>query len=736
MKAQFLGGSNREPFILDAAKALDRPNGGFVFVAPIGLDSFVSDPEHESLVRVVHGPKGCGKTSILLAKRLLLDEQNKKHERSSICIPARNPYPFMAPPEHYRIRFDSWATISAYAEEDTWTALWALVFGAYVVAECERIKRRDAAIGKNQEAADYIPLLPLPLGKALFGGDYEKIDASNRDLEEIGARQSSEELTDVVREILERKLTGSELRKLFKSYLRVPLQRLGSESVQTPIYIFVDSVDEMLRGHGSDVTLVESGGRRELDSNGATMKALDAKNARKIWTFAQSSLFHTSEYLSNSSNRRIRLVASMRSEAYFSAPRSKGETQNAVVTRIENSVSALREILTANISLCEVSRLVSPKATDAVDKFFGGTTYQQTATGIVEEIFTGLIRHTLEEPRDLMFVMSKLYVLSPTERQDQSLVKETVNAATQKVLSDYLTFMGIEWPVGLNRQVLAKIESNLLSADDLSRIAHSSQAEGGDEHPFCFLYSLGLIGVPRGNPPTQQFALATRTQFAGGTPTKLPQATHYLMHPVLVEKIKQCRVDMGLPEFRTNPDVIVGNGRAWTSIKNDPTRIVIKACLTTVGTKTTFSARVRIDGVNVSGTADSTASPLGDLSCDASLLFLSFMIALKRKWVKMPTENSCTLDEIFKACKHLRQHGFVQPPSRSSGRYIPFEQKFEAQYSAYLADNSRFPGALRPINRYLKNTVKDVAHLAVMAPKSIRVGSITAKDITLDGFPM
>lgn len=741
MSVQLLGGTDREPFILDSAKALDRPNGGFVFVAPPDLASFVSDDTHKSLIRVVHGPKGCGKTSILLAKRLLLDAQNEESPRSSICIPHQHPYPFMVPPEHHRIQFDSWETIAAYAHEDTWTALWALVFGSYVVAECERMQRRDKSIGIEPQALaaqngiEYVPLLPTFLGRTLFD-KYGAANVSTGDIVEIGARQPAEELTDIVRRLLKGKVTGEALRKLFDDHLRSTIEGLGKQHLDTPIYLFVDSVDEMLRGHGNDATMVDSGGRTETDSNGASMQEIDAQNARKIWAFAQSSLFHTSEYLSTLSQRRIRLVASLRSEAYFFAPRAKGETQNSAVMRIANSIAGLQEILHANISLCDPLRLVIAAATAPVERFFGSTTYRHTATGQEEDIFHGLVRHTLEEPRDVMYLMSKLYALQPLERKDERLVVKTVNAATHDVLKDYLNFMGIVWGEWLDRQVLSRIESNVLTANDLDRIAQLSKQAGGGDHPFCFLYSLGLIGVTRGDPPIQQFALATRTDQVDGSHRKLPHSGHYLMHPVPVEKIKLCRDQQGHPEFRTNPDVIVGNGRPWSVSASDPTRVFVEARAQTHGTTTTYSARIRIDGTPVAGCAESANSPLSSLATDASILFVAFLIALKKKTAADPRANRCSVSEIQTAYRVLRDHSLIGNTKNVRGTYLPFDEKLKAMFDNYVSDNKRYPTTLRIINDYLKTAIDGRANLSAIKTGHIVVSSISASDITLVNFPM
>ena len=81
MTVRQLGGNSRQPFLLNSADALENPDGGFLFVAPKGLDTFVADAEFNSPIRVIHGPKGCGKTTILLAKRLLLGEERSKNQR-------------------------------------------------------------------------------------------------------------------------------------------------------------------------------------------------------------------------------------------------------------------------------------------------------------------------------------------------------------------------------------------------------------------------------------------------------------------------------------------------------------------------------------------------------------------------------------------------------------------------------------------------------------------------------
>src|SRR6266571_5658088 len=65
---------------------LQRHRVGLVMVPPVGLDEFISSDHFvETSTQFIHGAKGSGKTSLLLAKRALLDQAVA--DRKVLCVP-------------------------------------------------------------------------------------------------------------------------------------------------------------------------------------------------------------------------------------------------------------------------------------------------------------------------------------------------------------------------------------------------------------------------------------------------------------------------------------------------------------------------------------------------------------------------------------------------------------------------------------------------------------------------
>ena len=91
----------------------------------------------------------------------------------------------------------------------------------------------------------------------------------------------------------------------------------------------------------------------------------------------------------------------------------------------------------------------------------------------------------------------------PTAERNQERLRAAVDEAAGEIVRHYLAEMRgfIEVP---DRLLFSLIPTNVLERGDLKRIAdaysarmRSREPENFDEHPFCTLYHLGLLGVVR-----------------------------------------------------------------------------------------------------------------------------------------------------------------------------------------------------------------------------------------------
>jgi hypothetical protein len=113
------------------------------------------------------------------------------------------------------------------------------------------------------------------------------------------------------------------------------------------------------------------------------------------------------------------------------------------------------------------------------------------------------------------------------------------------------------------------IPSNVLDRSALKRIAQTYVAllkekglEASNEHPFCALYRLGLLGVVRRNREQKDIQIFRRPHEIehDGPKATLPAERHYLIHPALDDIIAQSSSDY-IRAFHTRN--VIGHGNRW-----------------------------------------------------------------------------------------------------------------------------------------------------------------------------
>jgi class 3 adenylate cyclase len=230
-------------------------------------------------------------------------------------------------------------------------------------------------------------------------------------------------------------------------------------------------------------------------------------------------------------------------------------------------VESLREIFVNNIRLEKPDRMARPERlrADPIEAFLGRATVTHVYTGVQEDAFDYVCRHTLLRPRDLMTLGERLAALRPDERRLEHRLKEVVNQAATEIAREYLVEIA-PYVAGLDLvQFLRRLPGHILTRDEVETLFQEHTATTGavePQHVFCALYRVGLLGYPfqdrvRGETVQRFLRPGEATLEPDGV---LPWATHYLVHPVLSDVIGQVnpaylgRID------RTN---VVGYGRPW-----------------------------------------------------------------------------------------------------------------------------------------------------------------------------
>ncbi|MDD5295865.1 MAG: hypothetical protein PHU46_03030 [Rhodocyclaceae bacterium] len=746
--AQIVGRGTPVPWRTDAwsIREARKNNNAWIVVSPSGLKEFLNPENHDCPTRLICGPKGCGKSALVLAKRVLLEREVDSHK--ALCIPEAFPKVFTAIGPTDSIKFRSWDKVSEYSSITTWVYLWKLIFGSYAIAALEKERRNALQVGLRESSeiasASEDTLLPKKLGVLLFGGDY----CAERD---IGTRAANDELVIILEHLVERHgVSPDTIYDAYSEHVLPVFRRIAKDGEHNPIYIFVDGVDELLKTPVEDrdfLTIAKSGVGPYQASASDDMSRDDAAVrhlAMDLWACAQVSLIGASLEMASETRGCVKLVGTLRSEARDRKPLPKAQGQlGHLVKEVRYTKETLATIFEENIRVCERQKMVEPAAAEMLQRFLGAATYIHSATNKQENAFAGILRHTFEQPRELMLIGQALYELSPQERKTPLAVRTVINEiSNDPILVDYLKYMGEAWDEDLAAATFPKIGVNILTRQDVESINQEVESDtvGRIRQPFCYLYSLGLIGIPVADATVgkmhQEFLLPTRypnrEYNAHQTQHSLPIADYYFIHPALAERIRKERHRTGYM-FTTHGAEIVGDGKPWdehTELK----RISLRRYCPTDGAVDGLAISLSIDGHQL-GYCDDQKKKRGTFSSidDASTFILvCALLALQKKRLAPGGDKSArviSMEDFNCAAQFVSSQDEIR---RSLGRRLEgFVNKLAGQVSKYLIgtnrdghDSKKYPPALVEIRERLR--AHDI--------NSISIG-INGKNVFLDGAP-
>jgi class 3 adenylate cyclase len=340
------------------------------------------------------------------------------------------------------------------------------------------------------------------------------------------------------------------------------LQRCGTDTdghlvprlraVTSPVAIFVDGVDEYFNKHVEGPT---------------NHPSVTGELSPNIWHFAQLGLVEVS-YQLRRINHHIKIFAAVRKEAYARLAKATVMAQQYRGSAVDIAYSrqSLREIFLNNVRLLQTDTMVSPERlrADPLDAFLGQTTVTDAYTREKEGSFDFIYRHTLLRPRDLMTIGQRLAALAPFERSSELRFKQVVHRAATEIAYEYLAEIAPHIGDLELEQLLLRLPSNVLTREQIETafLEHSIATGGEEKHVFCALYRVGLLGYVhydrvRGEWVQRFLRPGEATLEPDGM---LPQATHYLLHPVLHDVIGRLN-----PAYlqHVHRDNIVGYGRPW-----------------------------------------------------------------------------------------------------------------------------------------------------------------------------
>lgn len=289
-----------------------------------------------------------------------------------------------------------------------------------------------------------------------------------------------------------------------------------------------------------------------------------------VWKNAQIGLMQATHRL-RCTNHHLKVYVSIRQEAWSafkSDDRQVIKGQSVILAYDKRSLEQLFIHAIKKYARC-----------NSVEKFVGLDKVDNIWTGESEKVFDYIYRHSICSPRSIMLIGSALHDLKlnsiPIAERPSEFRKKVNEIGSDQLYKDYLIsqrkiFLNTLHHEDDVKNLLKLIPSNVLKGKTLHNInLQFSNNKGSDpksSHPFCELFNVGVIGVVRREPSSNEDEQIFKRpdEYDWKKCDLLHKNNIYLIHPSLHKKITDIREQ----EYYLNPTNIVGNGRKWFKSEN------------------------------------------------------------------------------------------------------------------------------------------------------------------------
>lgn len=547
-----------KPWVIDAGTAEFTTDelSRYTPISNQAVKSFLSPKNTRQTVLVA--PKGYGKTLLLLKKaaalRLMYSEEQAYIHPSNAA----------ATLEFMRIdgmaqKITDWEWSKRFSSHQDWSDIWMYAIGFMV---CRNEGRRPSASANAIDVANQI--------ERLFGSGVEisrrtRIDESktSKTRKTLGRRKTETPYEiSTVRNFISSMLQNweTDADSYCSLYTKVA-QRALDELAHLHI-LFLDSPDEALNWDKDDEVL------KPTEPEGENLWSSYPEH----WVNFNMGLVDAIRRLGQMYGK-IRVFTSLRAEALNSVKAAVADQYEEICIRLSYNKAELRQIFESNIELMAQSeeyreKLVTRVLSDHLVKDFVGIARGlHEPTGLEEDIFDRILRHTRWTPRDLMFVgrsiMEKISVEDRGKCTPQNLdpIRKVIDDASRRFLKNHQGASIPQWAPGLDEQI-AKFRTNIVHRTSLRSLSPISRRTSASGCPFDYLYCQGLLGwigvSTAGSAPAIQFLEGQEIATKGKL---LPEARWYALHPIFYGFLRDTHgVYRGATGYLSSDRAIVGNG--------------------------------------------------------------------------------------------------------------------------------------------------------------------------------
>jgi hypothetical protein len=277
------------------------------------------------------------------------------------------------------------------------------------------------------------------------------------------------------------------------------------------------------------------------------------------WRESMYGQFRASIELNELGGGRLKIITTLREDVYNSEVfRSEQASRwDNLTFPLKYDKATLLELFERRIQNLDEELLVDPslRNSEPLKAFFGEEKLENQSVKVREDCTKYFLRHTLLRPRDMIRLGNSIIREAKGKPPTHQNIRDGVQSGAGRIARDYLTEIKM-WLMNSEFEphefIRKYIHKNILTKAEVHKIykEFKKQDAKGDEHPFCELCRVGLIGwidrTATGG-PTQRFFSPISP---GPEDYKLIDSDYYLVHPILYDH----------PDFNIHitPDIVVG----------------------------------------------------------------------------------------------------------------------------------------------------------------------------------
>jgi len=330
-------------------------------------------------------------------------------------------------------------------------------------------------------------------------------------------------------------------------------------NVGHPVYMFIDRLDNALTSSDSS-----------------------------IWSTLQVGLLEAA-WVVMSNNSHVKIYLSIRQEAYASIKTDNANAISSRTVRIQYTSKELRGMVDKLTNYYEKN--------SSFENFIGIHSFPNSVTDIDEPTYDYIVRFSLGRPRDVVRLCGELSNLCEHHYETYEKRRENFKNGVIRAAQDI-----VEWAYEETHHLLSclkdkrmfedfirLIPKNVLTYDDIQAICSKFVLDnkknncdifhcdkicntcGEENHPFCDLYNMGLIGLIEkdfaNNQRVQRFK-APHDSWKKGLKNEF---NIYLVHPALRSYIMDLKKAAGQDDtkYLLLRHTLVGNKGEWTQLNDD-----------------------------------------------------------------------------------------------------------------------------------------------------------------------